>query len=67
MSNPNRTENSHQVVIRNDDSTEVWGKNSAGCTTYEGYSKYDNNTGITTNITGHAISTGGISGNKKST
>ena len=66
MSNPNRKENSHQVVIDHEDTTEVWEKNSAGCTTEEGHSTYHENSGNTTDHHGNIISSGGRSGNKKS-
>ncbi len=44
-----RTETSKQVVIRSSNSTETWNKNSAGCTTREGYTRHNHSTGNTTN------------------
>ena len=66
MSDPKRKENNHQVVIDNENTTEVWEKDSAGCTTEEGHSTYHKNSGNTTDHYGKNISSGGLSGNKKS-
>ena len=43
-----RTETRQQVVIRNNGSTQVWGKDSAGCTKKDNYSSYNHKTGRTT-------------------
>jgi hypothetical protein len=50
-----RTETSRQVVIHNKNSTETYNKNSAGCTTREGYTRYNHNTGNTTNSYGKIV------------
>ena len=42
-----RTDHPGQVVINNENSTEVWEKDSAGKTNYDNYSKYDKETGKT--------------------
>ena len=52
MPEPERKEKNQHVVIKDDEGTTVWEKNSAGCTTEEGYSRYDDNTGVTTNYWG---------------
>jgi len=50
-----RTETSQQVINRHSNNTETWNKNSAGCTTKEGYTNYNHNTGNTTNYYGKII------------
>jgi hypothetical protein len=50
-----RTETSKQVIIRNENSTETWNKNSAGCTTKEGYTRHNDKTGNTTNYYGKIV------------
>ncbi len=61
-----RTEKRHQVVIRNNNTTEVWNKNSAGSTTKEGHSTYHHKSGYTTDHYGKIISEGGRDGRKTS-
>lgn len=59
-------DNRHQKVVRhNDGSVEVWQKNSAGCTTKEGYERYNPGSGNTSNYWGRITKTGGRSGHTK--
>jgi regulation of enolase protein 1 (concanavalin A-like superfamily) len=51
----NRENNPKQVVIRTEKKTDVWEKNSAGCTTKSGHSTHYKDTGITTNHYGKII------------
>lgn len=60
-----RENHSDQVVVHNQNSTEVWEKNDAGVTTREGYSRYNPETGNTTDYWGRIIATDGEDGNTK--
>ena len=52
-----RKENSKQVVIKNKKSgtTDVWHKNSAGCTTKEGHRVHHHGSGNVTNHYGRKV------------
>lgn len=66
MSNVTKNNRTHKVIRHNDGRTEVWGKDSAGCTRKEYHSTYNPNTGNTSNHYGRIIATGGRDGRTKS-
>lgn len=48
-------ETTHQVITRYNDKTEIWEKNSAGCTTKEGHRTNYHDSGNVTNHYGRII------------